>query len=481
VLGRRLDRYVTAYFLWHFALTLVAILGLYVIVDTFSKLDDFVEQQDFWVQIQWIGKYHLYQIPVLLTEFLPIITALAGVISVARLARYNELNAMKAAGISMQRTLLPIFLCAAGVGALSAANQEFLVPSLEDDIRSLKTTVLKTDEVEEELWSFDTKQNLTVYAKELHNAVAAYEISTLEARPLPSFDPNVPTPTYALRAKHGIWVDTWLFLFDASVMDAEGKWHSYANKALRTDGGTSRFDTAASPTARFGDGSPAYSIHAEVPALNAGTAVISVEVRFASHAPMARQQIIKGGLLTRSFGQGTGDAPPPIDVLAALWHQRQWLGCAQSFRPVTAEQRDLIVYDGQPLPLSVTPGQLMRGKEDPSLKSSGELRELASQLKRARQRLLVVLHGRAAFPFASLVLLLVAIPFIFQAEGGKSTWIGVGLALVISLGFYFLNYSCQLLGQYPKGIFAGAPALAAWVPILIFGALGSILMYRMDT
>jgi len=481
VLGRRLDRYVTSYFLWHFALTLVAILGLYVIVDTFSKLDDFVEQEDFMAQIRWIAKYHLFQIPVLLTEFLPIITALAGVISVARLARYNELNAMKAAGISLQRTLLPILLCAVAVGGLSALNQEYLVPSLEDDIRNLKTTVLKTNEVEEELWSFDTKENLTVFARELHNAVVGYEIATLEARPLPSFDPERATPVYALRAKRGIWVDTWLFLFDAEVMDPQGAWHTYANKALRTDGGTDRFDIAAAPSAKLADGTAAYSINAEVPVLNAADVAIGVEVRFASHKNMPKQKMIRGGLLTRSFGDAQGLAPPPIDVLVALWHERQWLGCGQSFLPETAEQRNLIVFDGQPLPLSVTPGQLMRGKEDPSLKSSSALRELASQLKRARQRLLVVLHGRAAFPFASLVLLLVAIPFVFQSEGGKSTWIGVGLALVISLGFYFLNYSCQLLGQYPRGVFAGAPELAAWLPILIFGCLGSLLMYRIDT
>jgi lipopolysaccharide export LptBFGC system permease protein LptF len=191
--------------------------------------------------------------------------------------------------------------------------------------------------------------------------------------------------------------------------------------------------------------------------------------------------MMKGGLLVRSFERSAGPAPPPIDVEAALWHERQWLAAAQSFHSVTEEKREPVYFDGEPLPLVVTPGQLLRGKEDPTLKSSRALKELASQLARARQRLLVILHGRVAFPLASFVLLLVAIPFVFQSEGGKSTWIGVGLALVISLGFYFLNYACRLLGQYPKGVFAGAPALAAWLPILLFGALGAIMMYRIDT
>ena len=39
MLGRRLDRYVTSFFLWHFVLVLVAVLGLYIVVETFTELD----------------------------------------------------------------------------------------------------------------------------------------------------------------------------------------------------------------------------------------------------------------------------------------------------------------------------------------------------------------------------------------------------------------------------------------------------------
>jgi len=115
------------------------------------------------------------------------------------------------------------------------------------------------------------------------------------------------------------------------------------------------------------------------------------------------------------------------------------------------------------------------------LKRFGELLRLTRRFPALRQKYLVVLHARVAFPLASLVLLLVAIPLLFQHEGGKSTWGGMGLALLVSLCFYALSYALMIIGQQPTGAFASAPAAAAWLPVLVFAASGAVLTARMDT
>jgi len=155
VLGRRLDRYVGFFFIWHFLICLVAIVGLYVIIDTFAHLEDFVQHEGVLEQLRWIATYHVYQTPVLLGQFLPVVTLLAGVVTLARLARYNELNAMKAAGVSMHRTLAPIFLLSLLIGALGAADQELLVPRIEEDILDVRYTARKTKDVYRDLFVYD--------------------------------------------------------------------------------------------------------------------------------------------------------------------------------------------------------------------------------------------------------------------------------------------------------------------------------------
>jgi lipopolysaccharide export system permease protein len=139
------------------------------------------------------------------------------------------------------------------------------------------------------------------------------------------------------------------------------------------------------------------------------------------------------------------------------------------------------VYDGSPLPFAVPPQDLIRSEGDPTLKSFRELLDYTNAPPALRQQVMLALHSRVAFPLASVVLLLVAIPLLFQQEGGKSTWVGMGLGLFVSVCFYFVNYTCQLAGQHESGVFASAPAVAAWLPILLFAAAGGVLLARMET
>lgn len=472
MLGRRLDRYVGLFFIWHFILTLIATITLYVIIDTFAKLSEFIEQENFTEFLRWVIIYHAYQVPPLMTQMLPLVTLLAGVISVARLSRYNEFNAIKAIGVSLHRALVPIFLCALLIAGLAAANQELVVPSLAGGIVDTRTK-LSRKEIYRDLSAFDLKTKATVWVRELEFAIPGFELQGVETRPKAGQPTPRPVPgeradALRIRGASGVWVRRWLFLWDGEFQDKKGNWTPFDYRVL-----TSHADATTFSMPRQPGGAGTVTIEGE----RGGQ---PVEIAFGSWAYRGALRLIIGGQITAPLRDT--DTPAPIAVQAALWRPdlRQWLGHANTYL-VTETRRDEIIYDGHPIPLTIPPHQLIRSEGDPTLKSFRELAAVRGDPPALRQKRLLILHGRVAFPFASFVLLLIAIPLLFQQEGGKSTWVGMGLALVISMAFYVINYLIQLAGQSPDGLFASAPALAAWLPILIFGAAGAILMARMNT
>jgi len=493
VLGRRLDRYVTSFFVWHFLACLAASLVLYIVIDTFAKLDEFVEHEDLLETIRWIFTYHLYQIPALLSQFIPIVTLIAGVICLARLARYNELNAMKASGISIHRALVPVYLCTLAIGGLAAANQELLVPDLEGRIRTVRLEALKSQEVYTKLHVFDEGTRSTVYIPRLDNAAPGWHLSRVEAKPQQAGGALPPAPSFA--GGQAIWAGDTLFLF----LPVEGEQGTFTRKALLADTEAKQYSPPNDPSSRLADGTPAYAITAKI-------GDRAYDVRFAECERMRRLRLLRAargvGVLITSGYQGE-DTLPPIDLHTALWYDDAckraigdgaigskgvWLAQGQTYVQSSPTRRETVLFDGDPVTcgnppveFAATPQRLIQSNVDPSLSSFASLQRLSRQVPVLRQRITVVLHGRVAFPLASLVLLLVAIPLLFQEEGGKSSWTGMGMALIVSMLFYFANYYCQMLGQLPGGIFSGAPGMSAWVPIILFGGAGAYLLATMET
>ena len=491
MLGRRLDRYIGLFFVWHFVLCLLAIVVLYVILDTFAKLEDFMERESVGEFLRWIVIYHAYQVPVLLTQFLPLVTLLSGVLSITRLARYNELNAIKAVGVSLHRALAPMFLCALAVGVLAAANQELLVPSLAYDITEMRARAPRRD-VYRDLSSFDEKTKATVWVHKLEYALPGFELSGVQVgregsagpRPKgqgPARKGEGPGPRTGdglrVRGAEAVWVGCWLFLSKGEVADAKGRWQPFEHMAMATKADSTTYTMPQRPKGADAP-APVVRLHAERDGR-------PVEVAFSTWRYKGAFRLILGGQLTAPLRSGEGSAP--IAIHAAVWNdaQRVWLGRAYTYEEYPDQDgklhRDTKTYDGQPLPLTIAPRELIKSQADPTLKSLRELLRYENDPPALRQKKLVIIHSRLAFPLASFVLLLVAVPLLFQQEGGKSTWVGLGLALLVCMCFYVVNYLSQLSGQSPDGVLAGVPALAAWLPVAAFAALGGVLTARMKT
>jgi LPS export ABC transporter permease LptG/LPS export ABC transporter permease LptF len=102
-----------------------------------------------------------------------------------------------------------------------------------------------------------------------------------------------------------------------------------------------------------------------------------------------------------------------------------------------------------------------------------ELRAYVREVKESGQALPaleVALQDRVAFPFASLVMSLVALPFAFRLER-KGALYGLGLAIVLGIFFLAVFAFFRTLGQV--GTFPAV--IAAWSPNVLFALLSGYL------
>jgi lipopolysaccharide export system permease protein len=99
-------------------------------------------------------------------------------------------------------------------------------------------------------------------------------------------------------------------------------------------------------------------------------------------------------------------------------------------------------------------------------------RELRNQYKRRPhlKHLEVKLHRRFAFPLSNFILLMLGLPFVLRKES-RSTLLGISIAMALGTIYLLVTEVCTNLGT--RG--ALNPMLAAWLPVLFFGALGITL------
>ena len=111
-LGGRLDRYVGWTFFSSYATALFVVMGLFIIMDLASNLDDFLEpwKDGSTASSYLIAAYYFFNLPFLFLQAAPFITLIAGLFTLTRLLSNNEVGAVLAAGVSGRRLLVPIFI-----------------------------------------------------------------------------------------------------------------------------------------------------------------------------------------------------------------------------------------------------------------------------------------------------------------------------------------------------------------------------------
>ncbi len=121
-----LDRYIIRKYLGIFLLGFVSMLAVFVIITFFDRIDSIYEHNK---PLALFFSYLWYKIPEFVHLILPMSALIATLLSLGLLTKFNEITAMKACGVSLYRTVLPVLMLAVVVSFVSFYLQENILPS----------------------------------------------------------------------------------------------------------------------------------------------------------------------------------------------------------------------------------------------------------------------------------------------------------------------------------------------------------------
>src|SRR4051794_34113645 len=124
---------------WNFfkayVICFVSLVGLYIVIDAFSNIDEFLKRADGMKLLPVMGRFYLIRLSLFYDRLCGVIGMMAAIFTVTWMQRNNELLAMLAAGISTQRVIRPVLVCAVFANVLAVANQEVILPPLGEELQ----------------------------------------------------------------------------------------------------------------------------------------------------------------------------------------------------------------------------------------------------------------------------------------------------------------------------------------------------------
>jgi LPS export ABC transporter permease LptG len=122
---RRLDRYVTMYFLQAYLYCIAGFISIWFIFDVSDNISTFLDQR---ISRMLILKYYLTQVPEILVILFPVALLLALLFSLGRMSRSNEIVSMLTSGVSLPRILAPLLFIGLLTTAVSMGLNYSLAP-----------------------------------------------------------------------------------------------------------------------------------------------------------------------------------------------------------------------------------------------------------------------------------------------------------------------------------------------------------------
>ncbi len=369
---RLLDRYLLRELLVPLGYCLCGFLIFYVAFDLVFQINRFLENQMLFLDIV---EYYVVTLPELLVEqVLPVSLLLALLYTLTNLSRYNELTAMRAAGVGIWRLSMPYLGVGAVFGLVVLTIGEFWLPSASERAKFIlerrQTGATQRDWV----------PNLEFFNE---TALRDWNIGSFNKKTTRMLHPKIQWAlgngsNEVIVARSGIYDDGQWSFFNAEV------W------------------------LRRGNDPPAY----------AGS----------------------NAVLRQSFSETPAWIKSEIKVNA--------------LNPSDAAK-------GQGTQLSI--------------REILEFIRLHARISREKKAMLLTqLNGRLAAPFTCLAVVLIALPFGARA-GRHNVFVGVASSIFICFGYFILqrlSFGMGVGGYLP-------PVLAAWLPNLVCGATGLVLLAQM--
>lgn len=123
--GKQLDRYIIFQFIKNLLFALLCFIIIFILVDLFENLDKFIDNK---MPFSLVLDYYINFIPEIVRLISPISMLLATLFTVGSMINYNEIIAVKNAGISLMRFMAPFMAVAMIVTGISIYFNNWIVP-----------------------------------------------------------------------------------------------------------------------------------------------------------------------------------------------------------------------------------------------------------------------------------------------------------------------------------------------------------------
>ena len=366
---RLLDLYLAKDYIRILGMTTVGILGLFYI-------STFVDLSDKWFKGQtsfsMLAEFLFWSTPEWLTYIIALAVLLSALVTIGLLTKNSELIVMRACGISLYRTAVPLVVFALAGSAVLFAMEELVLATANRNADRLKH-IIRTGSPQ----TFGVLNRKWIVGR--NGDVYHYQFYDPRRRELNSL----------------------------SVFDFDEKAHAIRSRLFA---GKATYAPVAGP-----DG------------------------------PVPRWRLDQGW--SREFGPKT-----QVKNFARFTE-----------RTVALEPADYFVTEAR----------------EPDLMNYGQLRRYVAELRASGYDVLeheVGLYRKVAFPFVTLVMTLIAVPFAVST-GKRGAMYGIGIGIVLALVYWTMISVFAALGA--GGLLD--PMLAAWAPNLIFGAAAAYLLLTVRT
>jgi LPS export ABC transporter permease LptG/LPS export ABC transporter permease LptF len=178
------------------------------------------------------------------------------------------------------------------------------------------------------------------------------------------------------------------------------------------------------------------------------------------------------GLATRTYVAQASFAGEQGD---AMW--RAMNGWAREFQP-TGDTKQFVTFPARELRLE-EPQYFATESPDADRMTYLQLRKYIGDLRASGFNVvpqLVALHRKLSFPFVTLIMTLIAVPFAVTT-GRRGALYGIAVGIVLAVVYWMTINAFGAIGS--AGMLA--PVLAAWAPNLIFGAGAAYLLLTVRT
>ena len=196
-----LKRYILRQFIKTYLLTVCSLVGIFIIIDGFERLDEFVTKNG---AVSDFLMYYLLKIPFILSLMAPQSVLLATVITLATLSRNNEFTAMKACGIGVTGLTLPIISCSMLLALGLVVCNEYVTPVTSQKMNYLLNIKVRgaadaSWQTRDRIWM--RSSNGAIWNIDFYDPVR----TLMRGVSLYSFDANHPDIRHRIDAESAIW------------------------------------------------------------------------------------------------------------------------------------------------------------------------------------------------------------------------------------------------------------------------------------